>query len=348
VRGDPVRVLIDTSYARRGPSGTGVYVEQLVRALRDRSVVEVVEAAQPRRLPPGGGSVPRSVANALLDLHWLHVGLPAAARGVRADLVHHPLPARSRGLACPQVVTFHDVAFEAMPGGYGRFWRALARRAYQRAASQSEAIVCVSEHTASDVVGLLGASASRIVVAPHGPGQVEGLQPPAAERTHLLYVGDDQDRKNVALLLDAYGRYRDSAAEPVDLVVAGRAATSVQSRPGVRGVPRPSREELVALYGSAIALAHPSAHEGFGLTVLEALSLGTPVVALRNAATEGLGGAAALLVDDAAQMATQIARLASDPGLRDELSGRGRQSAAGFSWAASARVHERAYTLASR
>ena len=342
-----MRVLIDTSYTRRGPSGTGVYVEQLLRALRERKAVEVVEAAQPRRLRRGGGSAARSAVNALLDLHWLHRGLPAAARRAGADLVHHPLPARSRGLACPQVATFHDVAFEVMPGGYGRVWRALAHRAYRRAARQSEAVVCVSDHTAADV-SVLGAPPARIVVAPQGPGQVEGIELPAAERTHLLYVGDDQERKNVGLLLDAYALYREAVAEPADLVLAGAAAASVEARPGVRGVPRPSPEQLVGLYGSAIALVHPSAHEGFGLTVLEALWLGTPVVAVRNAASEGLASSAALLVDGAAEMAKEIARLASDPGLREDLSRRGRQSAARFSWDASAQAHERAYTLASR
>lgn len=343
-----MRVLIDTSYARRGPSGTGVYVGQLVRALRARAAVEVVEVAQPRRGRPGAGSPVRSAVNALLDLHWLHRGLPGAARRLRADVVHHPLPAHSRGLRCAQVATFHDVAFEAMPGGYGRVWRALARRAYRRAASRSDAIVCVSAHTASDVAGVLRADASRIVVAPHGPGQVEGLAPPAAERSHLLYVGDAQERKNIALLLEAYALYRGAVREPVELVIAGAAAGSAPGLPGVRGVPHPSRERLLGLYGSAIALVHPAVHEGFGLTVLEALWLGTPVVAVRNAATEELAASAALLVEDAAGMAEEIARLASDAGLREELSRRGRQSAARFSWDASARAHEEAYTLASR
>jgi glycosyltransferase involved in cell wall biosynthesis len=344
-----MKVLVDTSYAARGPSGTGVYVAQLVRALRGRGEVEVVEAVQPRRLRPGGGNALRSAANALLDLHWLHRGLPAAAREARADVVHHPLPALSRGLRCPQVVTFHDVAFQEHPAGYGRIWRLLAGRAYRRAASCADAVVCVSEHTAADVAERLGADRSKIVVAPHGPGQAEGEESCESDRTHLLYVGDAQQRKNVGLLLEAYAGYRAASQEPAELVLAGAGATEIAgASPGVRGVPRPTREELVGLYCSALALVHPSSHEGFGLTVLEALALGTPVVAVRNAATQEVAGDAALLVTGAREMAEAIERLSSDAALREELSRAGRRRAARFSWDASARAHEGAYTLASR
>lgn len=344
-----MRVLVDTSYAARGPSGTAVYVQQLVRALRARGEVEVIEAAQPRRLARGAGNVARSGVNAALDGVWLHRGLAAAARRERADVVHHPLPAHSRGVDCPQVATFHDVAFERLPEGYGRVWRALAARAYRRAAASSDAVICVSGHTAADVADVLGADRSRLVVAEHGPGQFEGTEPPPARRAHLLYVGDAQERKNLNLLLESYGCYRRSVTEPADLVLAGAGGAMLTGvLPGVRGVPQPTRGHLLELHGSAIALVHPARHEGFGLTVLEALALGTPVVAVRNAATEELARGAALLVSGAAEMCEAMGRLASDEGLREELSEAGRRSAARFTWDASARAHERAYTLASR
>src|SRR5207245_2815922 len=77
----------------------------------------------------------------------------------------------------------------------------------------------------------------------------------------------------------AYARYRAAAEGPLDLVLAGSASAHA---PGVRLERLPDRERLAALYAGAVALLHPSLYEGFGLTVLEAMSVGTPVIAART------------------------------------------------------------------
>ena len=73
-----MRVLIDTTFTLRGPSGTATYVERLVSALRDQGV-DVREAANVRRRPPGRGR-PASVANFVEDLRWTRMELPRRAR----------------------------------------------------------------------------------------------------------------------------------------------------------------------------------------------------------------------------------------------------------------------------
>jgi alpha-1,3-rhamnosyl/mannosyltransferase len=322
-----MRVLLDTSYALRGPSGIGVYVERLAQALRQGDGVELIEARQPRRLRRGGRNPLRSAVNAALDWLWLHHGLPRAAREARAEVVHHPLPAYSTRIHAPQVATVHDVTFLGRPEGYGRVWRALARRQYERAVRGCNALICVSEAVAREV------NSPRMVVAHHGPGQ----DLPAVERTeprHFLYVGDAERRKNVAALLSAHeslGRRDDPAP---GLVLAGKAGEeSVTPR------------RLAELYASAAALVHPSLEEGFGLTLLEAMATGTPVIAVRTPAAEEVCGEAALLVEpDGLEEA--MARIAEDAELREQLSVAGRERAQAFSWEESARLHETAYTLA--
>ena len=321
-----------------------MYTERLVEALREGKQVEVVEASRSGRGPRGQGNALRSAMNAAGDRAWLHGGLPRAARAAGADVVHHPLPALSRGLAIPQVVTLHDAAFAAHPEGYGRAWRLIDGRLHARAVRTAGAVVCVSGATAAEAAELLGAPRERLVVARHGPGQ--RLPPVSAPEGpgHLLYVGDAEPRKNVPGLLSAFAAYRAGAEHPVDLVLAGQAAT-LAGADGVRGEADPPAPRLAELLAGAAALVHPSRHEGFGLTLVEAMDAGVPVLAVSNAGVREIVGDAALLTS-ADELANAIARITSDAMLRERLSRAGTERAAAFTWEESARRHVEAYTLA--
>lgn len=344
-----MRVLIDTSYAARGRSGTTVYIEQLVGALRARGEVQVIEARQPLRLRPGrAGSrrnLARSAANALLDAAWLAVGLPRAARHARADVIHHPLPARSLAAGRAQVVTVHDVAFERHPEWFDPAWRQIARRQHRAAVRSAGAIVCISDHTARDAEALLGARADRIVVALHGPGQPLPRTDGPRRAEHFLYVGSSEPRKNVEGLLRAYAEYRARDDRPLALVLCGEAARYAGAT-GVSGEPDAGRERLAELLASSVALAHPAPLEGFGLTLLEAMAAGTPVLGVRSAIAQEICGDAALLVG-AGDLAAGLFRLHHDRALRERLARAGTDRASTFSWERSAALHERAYALAA-
>ena len=334
-----MRVLLDTTYARRGPSGTGVYVERLTQALRAEGV-EVVEAANERRPAPAGGGA-GSARNLALDTRWTQVELPRRARAANADVLHHPLPALALAAPCAQVVTVHDLAFERLPDLFAPGFRRYASLTHRRAARGADAVVCVSETTRRDALARWGLDERKIVVAPHGPGQEPRLVA-AVRAEHFLYVGDDEPRKNLPLLLDAYARYRErTPGRPLPLVLAGRATAQAK---GVRCEPEP---ELAKLLNGTAALVHPALHEGFGLTALEAMFAGVAVIAARSPGLAETVGDAAELVDpyDADGLAQALERVASQPELRADLQRRGRERARAFSWQASARAHIAAYTL---
>src|SRR5206468_4150158 len=143
------------------------------------------------------------------------------------------------------------------------------------------------------------------------------------EPRHVLYVGDDEPRKNLALLDEAMRHY-----------------TGLPLR---RATPE---DDLARLHAEALALVHPAVHEGFGLTALEALAAGTPVVAYPSLAVREVCGDDALYAGDADGMAAHLAHLLDDPAFRAAQSEAGRARAARYSWEQCAREHLRAYTLA--
>jgi glycosyltransferase involved in cell wall biosynthesis len=223
-------------------------------------------------------------------------------------------------------------------------WRLTDGRLHARAVRRAGAVVCVSETTAKEAVTLLGASPERLVVARHGPGQRLPVADPPERPQHFLYVGDAEPRKDVPGLLDAYAAYRAGARRPLDLVLAGRAA-ALAGADGVRADAEPPPARLAELLAGAAALVHPSRHEGFGLTLLEAMAAGVPVVAVTNAGVREIAGDAALLTD-AHGLAGTLGRIAGDAALRERLARAGAERAAAFSWEESARRHVEAYTLA--
>ena len=353
-----MRVAIDTTYTQLGRSGTAVYVERLIPALAAEGV-EVVELSAPLRSGRGGRNKLRSAANAALDLTWTRELLPRAAKRAEADVIHHPLPAWSPG-GIAQALTVHDVAYAKHPDHFDPLWRRLARRQHRAAVRRTDAIIAVSRTTARDAGAYLSAPPEKIVLAPHGPGQE---LPPVTARSpeFFLYVGDDEPRKNVSALIAAHEAYMRDGGR-AQLILAGAAARRAHwhgeaprdgwlrtgasgDRARVVGFSNVDAEVLAGLHARALALVHPSTDEGFGLTVLEAMAAGTPVIAARNAAIEELTGDAALVVDPPG-LADAMMRVDEQDALRAKLAAAGQERAAAFTWQASARAHIEAYTLA--
>jgi glycosyltransferase involved in cell wall biosynthesis len=306
-----MRVVVDVSFARRGPSGTQVVIDHLLPELRALGV-DVVEMDGRRG----------AYLNLAAEAAW-QVRLARAAR--RADVLHHPLPATGPGRT-PQVITVNDLAFERVPECFNSRFRAVASRAHRLAARRATVVVAPTEATAADARELWGVQP---VLAPYGPGQA-----PVSDRgepRHFLYVGDDEPRKNLARLREAHVR---SGVE-LPLVVAGSAGTPFG--------------DGADLHRHAAALVLPSLYEGFGLPALEAMHAGTPVLVSDIAALREVCGDAARYCDpyDVDSIASALTELATVPPLREELRRRGLARASQFSWRKCAEAYARAYERAA-
>lgn len=365
-----MRVLIDYRAALRERSGVGEYTHELVKALlaafpRDRSTppldLTLFSSSWKDRLAvspevSGAAAIDRRVPVRVLNFAWHRLGWPDAetVTGRTFDVTHslHPLLLPSRSAA--RVITIHDLNFLTHPertrAEIRRDYAALARKHAHRA----DGIIVVSRFTAREVERHLGIPQNRITIcAPGAPAWRARANPP--RDGYVLFVGTLDARKNIGGLLDAYERLIDLRKSVPDLVLAGRAIDESRSwlerigRPPLAGHVRhigyldPANRR--ALYEGARLLVQPSFEEGFGLPVLEAMTIGVPVVAAdRGALPEVLGEAGALVdPEDAEALSAAIERVLDDDALAGASAAKGIARAHTFNWERTARLVYDAY-----
>jgi glycosyltransferase involved in cell wall biosynthesis len=372
-----MRALIDYRPALRARSGAGEYVHELTRALAERGPargwsVGVFTSSWKDRLTNETRSelgaieaIDRRIPGKLLHLLWHRVERPSIERlAGKWDVVHaaHPLLIPAQRAA--QVITIHDLDFLRHPERA----RAEIRRDYPALAPdharRADRIVTSSHFSAGEIERELGIPRTAISVCPAGAPEWRHGQGAAAPGVpsdpYILFLGTLERRKNIGALLDAYEQLATDA--PVNgiapLVIAGAPthdATEWMER--ARRMARPSRVIFTGyvpdssrrtLYERAALFVLPSFHEGFGLPVLEAMSLGIPVVSSNRGSLPEVLGNAGLLVDpdDREALTAAMRRMLSDDDLRRACGAAGRERARQFTWRASADILLDAYEAA--
>ena len=272
----------------------------------------------------------------------------------------YPLPVMIEGSR--NVYTVHDMVPLRMP--YATLdHKPSHKRLLQECLRVGDAVVTVSESSRNDLLGFFPeARPDRVintyqaVAPPHvalSAGQAErllqdgfGLKPGG----YFLFFGSIEPKKNVGRLLQAF------LASDIDIplvVVTARgwqadAEAALLDRPAgdtrIRRIEYVAPDVLGTLVRGARAVVFPSLYEGFGLPVVEAMQVGTPVMTSREGSLPEVGGDAVLYVDafDVASIAAGLVRLASDDALCAELRALGPAQAARFSMA---RYAERLQTV---
>src|SRR3954464_14343636 len=258
---------------------------------------------------------------------WEQLLLPAAAMRRKARAIYNP--ANLAPLAWrSNVVQIHDAVALRHPEWYSPAYVRWQRAVMPRIARRAKLVITVSEFSRAELIEFLGVPGERIRVVPGGvDARFSAPIDPDPVRTRLrltkpyvLAVGDRGPRKNLAALRPAIPLLRK---EGIELVLAGggRGHQLGAALDGARDLGYVADDDLPALYAGARAFALPSLHEGFGLTVLEAMAAGVPVVASgRGALPEVVPGAGVVAdPDDGGLFAASVVTAATDEQTRARM-----------------------------
>lgn len=369
-----------------GQRGVGRYLANLLRALagtrEDLAVRLYLGPSSAREAAPKDS---RFSVEELGGAHpaWAEqVLIPRRARAWGAQVLHYPDNSGALRPGLPMALTMHDTMWRrplgeaiARPTGRQRLQDRYRKWVCPRAALAASVVITVSRHSAEDIAATVGVPAGRLRCIPSGVDPVFTGRLPAsrvrrlvlglglsAGRPFVLASGAADKRKNIDRLIQAFALARRSDPRLAGAVLAvtslrpGEAATTTYAATAaaagaadsLRFLPYVSDVQMKALYQAALCYAFPSLWEGFGLPVLEAFSMGCPVLAADATALPEVAGRAAVYADplDVADLARGLS-LAASPKGRPNRSALARVQLRRFTWSASARMHLHAFREAA-
>jgi glycosyltransferase involved in cell wall biosynthesis len=351
-----IAVGLDVTSAVTGQAGLSRYAEELWRELEARDDVAVRAFALGRGRASLEGPARRlAIPLRALRPAWRYLRWPRAESFVGDVDVVHSLALTAVPTRRPLVSTVHDVLPITLPHLYPPGTDRAQRRELDTAA-RSDVIVTTCEATAGEIARVAPFPRERILVAPPGVASLpEGDPRSGRDEPNVLAVGAMTPRKGFDVLAAATAMLGAGCPR---VIIAGpdywqademrRAIADADVYGKVDVVGPVDDSTLAALYRRATVVCHPSRAEGFGLTCLEAMRAGVPLVASDLPSVREMAGAAAELVppDDPEALAASLSRVLEDRDRREELATAGRARALGFTWASTAEGVVRAYRAA--
>lgn len=344
-----MRIAIDCRELVGRPTGVGRYLSELLNAWGDIPAAGAHEfvlcAPEPVsqssfgslrvscHVSPGSGTL------------WEQCVLPKLVAKAGADVLFSPAYTCPLWCRAPIVLVIHDVSFAAHPEWFS--WREGARRRTltRLGARKAARVITESDFSKREITRLLGIASSDIDVIYLGASTLNQPAPTPSERLPIvLFVGSIFNRRHIPELVEGFGRLAAHMPEArLDIVGDNRttpridmdqliAASGVSDR--VRWRSYISDADLAALYAMASAFVFLSDYEGFGLTPIEAMAAGIPIVVLDTEISREIYGPAAEYVQrpDPGLIATALARVLTTNAERARLIDAGAQQVERYSW----------------
>ncbi|HEY9206283.1 MAG TPA: glycosyltransferase family 1 protein [Candidatus Methanoperedens sp.] len=208
----------------------------------------------------------------------------------------------------PIVITVYDMIHELYPDQFRDSGTVI--EAKKKALNMADAIIAISENTKKDLIEIYHVAENKIKVVylanslqPSNYFSIDELSMKYGLKSpYMLYIGERNGYKNFKILLESY---LDHFSDRLDLVCFGggkfnddelKTINSVKSRRKIIQL-KGDDKLLASLYKHAFCLVYPSLYEGFGIPLLEAMSMGCPVIASKASSIPEVVGNAGILFD---------------------------------------------------
>lgn len=341
--------------ASRHATGIAVYASNLLRALQSFTDLKFIGLLKLSRLKR------RHYIAQHADLKTRIYIPPISDWLLRRNAVYHgidfKIPATHR---LPRVVTIHDLGvFESGFSDHRFQQRGQEYIRYLMEKLQPERIIVPTEFGKQHLLRFFPQVHDRVCVIPHGAdhafqaGEIVSLPAGIREREFILCPGSVEQRKNGLRLIEAFEQSR--SVQHLKLVFAGgngynheaiyRRAAESSAKDQIIFLPNLNSAELVALYKAALFTVYPSLFEGFGLPIVEAFALQSPLVTSNVGAMAEVAGDAAFKIDPLSveEIRAALDRLSENAALRNELATKGKERAQQFTWRRAAEATRKIY-----
>lgn len=344
----PLRIGVDARELLGDATGVGRYLGELLRRWAARADASArrfllyAPEALPLALPPGTTEL-RTIGRGR-GTWWEQTYLRSAIHGDRPDVFFAPAYTAPLGTDVPLAVTIHDISFVAHPEWFRAGEGARRRWLTRRAAHKASVIFTDSDFSRRELESYLRVEPSRIRVIPPGVTPRASSSAATARDPLVLFVGSIFNRRRIPDLIAAFAHATHDLPHARLAIVGDDRTWPKQDLPALadqHGVAartdfmRYVRDDVLAdLYRRASAFVFLSEYEGFGLTPLEALAAGVPVIVLDTPVAREVYGDAAVFVrrDDSSAAAAAIRRFLTEPESAQPLLARAPDVLARYNW----------------
>ena len=271
--------------------------------------------------------------------------VPRILKKYQIDLLYNLSVSSSIFLPSKTIITIHDCTYKRFRKKKSFGALLYMKTMFYLLPKIAKKVITVSEFTKEELIRLYGVSPFKIKVIREAVPKMSSPSIPREDlqkkfnikKPYFFWIGVSMPWKNIPRLIKAFKKFTEKN-DDFSLILAGELSAQekeqIQREKNIVFLGKVSEKEKIALFLNSFALIFPSLYEGFGLPVLEAQSLGVPVLTSNVASLPEVAGRGALFVDpyNIEDIARGMQRIATDKELREKLVQEGYKNIKRFSW----------------